>query len=196
MRGIFVLGCALVVLAVPAAVMGQDVCWEIWQPVCGCDGRTYSNSCWAAISGVQVIYQGECDFPAFGDLPLKDADQDGYFDDARACDNLDCDDAAPSVYPGAAEVFRDGVDQDCDGYDLTISILEATCVGSKLYVEADSLYGQAATLVVYSYGPMTWDKRSSRWVLKGKAESCPQFVFVLGREGIAAGQVTILDRKK
>ena len=40
-----------------------------------------------------------------------DPDGDGYTTD-------DCDDTDPEVYPGAAEVPYDGVDQDCDGADL------------------------------------------------------------------------------
>jgi hypothetical protein len=41
-----------------------------------------------------------------------DGDCDGYLDE-------DCDDGDPSVYPGAPELPYDGVDQDCDGQDLT-----------------------------------------------------------------------------
>ena len=33
----------------------------------------------------------------------------------------DCDDDAPSVYPGAPEIENDGIDQDCDGFDLTVT---------------------------------------------------------------------------
>ena len=34
----------------------------------------------------------------------------------------DCDDSDSSVFPGAPEVENDGIDQDCDGFDLVISI--------------------------------------------------------------------------
>lgn len=66
-----------------------------------------------------------------------DADMDGYGSNSGAttialdgvCDagageatnDLDCDDADPSVNPGAPEIPNDGIDQDCDGSDLVTS---------------------------------------------------------------------------
>ncbi|MBX3270249.1 MAG: hypothetical protein KF729_08305 [Sandaracinaceae bacterium] len=40
-----------------------------------------------------------------------DRDGDGHADD------VDCDDADPTVHPGAREVCDDGIDQNCDGFE-------------------------------------------------------------------------------
>ncbi len=37
-----------------------QICTLIYQPVCGCDGTTYSSPCDAAASGVSVASMGEC----------------------------------------------------------------------------------------------------------------------------------------
>ena len=62
-----------------------------------------------------------------------DGDGDGHGDPDRALqacvapldattDATDCDDASASVYPGAQEQADDGIDQDCDGADLSTPV--------------------------------------------------------------------------
>jgi hypothetical protein len=38
-----------------------QVCIEIYQPVCGCDQKTYSNICHAKINGLTSWQEGACD---------------------------------------------------------------------------------------------------------------------------------------
>jgi hypothetical protein len=44
-----------------------EVCAEIYQPVCGCNDKTYSNVCDAARDGVSIGKQGECATPVLAD---------------------------------------------------------------------------------------------------------------------------------
>ena len=37
-----------------------DGCFAVFKPVCGCDGKTYSNGCAAQAAGVNVDYDGVC----------------------------------------------------------------------------------------------------------------------------------------
>jgi len=44
----------------PAQIDPNAICFQLWDPVCGCDNNTYSNECYAFYAGVTSWTPGEC----------------------------------------------------------------------------------------------------------------------------------------
>lgn len=117
---------------------------------------------------------------------VVDSDGDGF---AIA---QDCNDNDPAVHPGAPEIKHDGVDQDCNGYDLTIDIIKASYSSKKaiLTVEATSVLKGGANLQLSGYGPMKWESMKLKWAVSVKGLKVkPQTVTVTGVEGSETVQV-------
>jgi len=83
--------------------MGQcawrpDLCIMLWDPVCGCDGVSYSNDCAAGQAGVSIAYRGEC--------RKLDSDGDGIPDGEDNCFD------APN--PDQSDLDKDNIGDVCD----------------------------------------------------------------------------------
>ena len=109
-----------------------------------------------------------------------DEDGDGY------TVSRDCNDQDPSVFPGAREKRRDGIDQDCNGYDLTIDVKYAVYShdGSKLALRVTSTLRSDAALEIVGVGPLTWRKVRRDWIFDAATPPAPmKQITIRGVEG-------------
>lgn len=159
--------------------------WSVYDtPAEGCDDLDFDGICDAPYSltapGFYTPY-GTDYYPwnvMSGWNP--DSDGDGY----RAGPGIDCDDSDFYTNINAQEIISDGIDQDCNGLDLTIEITTLKYKASKdnLTVIATSALGAAADLVLDNYGPMTWTGSAWEMVVE-PAGGNPGQVSITGIEG-------------
>jgi len=110
--------------------------------------------------GVDNNHDGDC----------TDSGDIMYAEDETAPDSvIDCDLTDATIYPGATEIWGDGIDQDCDGSDSSLAKLQdaATCSSGQeacfrdvdgdgsyetLLMVTTQLYGMPASASVYENG--------------------------------------------
>ena len=123
-----------------------------------------------------------------------DADGDGHYPSSPSyCGGDDCDNNNANAHPGLTEILFDGIDQDCNGYDLTIAVTKAvhTRRNDTLTVEATSAQAQFAHLEVVGFGPLVWNAKRSKWAgTFVPAGGNPLEITVQGIEGSVTGSVS------
>jgi len=95
----------------------KGVCPDVWLPVCGVDGNTYSNKCEAILAEVEIEYEGEC--------------TEGCSSNDQCADNLVCRDG---ICQGACVVDCLAPDPVCgvDGETYACGEVDAACHGVEV----------------------------------------------------------------
>lgn len=116
------------------------------------------------IGGSVAEFGGTVDLVmSLGPAP-EDIDSDG---DGFTPNQGDCDDDNPAIYPGAAEIDGDGIDQDCDGIDGTQPIVSIIIepadlhllAGESVQLRAWAMFADGTAQIVTQI--VNWDSSSN-----------------------------------
>lgn len=100
-------------------------CNKMLAPVCGCDGNTHPNSCFAAKEGVSIAHQGECEVEVDTCGPIEQ-DFENAVAAIRSCETDDeCGQVLAGTSCGCTRNWVARIDADLADYEEIRAKLEA-----------------------------------------------------------------------